>query len=57
MKLEQYLLDKKLKREDFAKQCNVSLRAMQYAIANNFIIVNGTIYSPRFKINEQAMEE
>jgi hypothetical protein len=57
MKLEQYLLDKKLKREDFAKLCGVSLRTVQYAIANNFIIINGTVYSPRFEIDESKLNE
>tara|TARA_R110001599_G_C12119903_1_gene648763 strand:+ start:747 stop:920 length:174 start_codon:yes stop_codon:yes gene_type:complete len=57
MKLEQYLLDKKLKREDFAKQCGVGLRTVQYAIANDYIIVGCTVYSPRFTINEGGKNE
>ena len=57
MKLEQYLLDKKLKREDFAKQCGVGLRTVQYAIANEFIIVGCTVYSPRFTIKEGVDNE
>lgn len=52
MKLDQYLLDKKLKREDFAKQCGVALRTVQYAIANDFEIHGNTVFSPRFKINK-----
>jgi len=57
MKLEQYLLDKKLKREDFAKQCGVALRTVQYAIANNYEIHGNTVYSPRFQINEGVDNE
>ena len=53
MKLDQYLFNKKQKREDFAKQCGVTTRAVQHAIAKDYIIVGNTVYSPRFKIQEQ----
>ena len=52
MLLNQYLFDNKLKREDFAKRCGVTVRTVQNAIKQEYIIVDNTIYSPRFKIKE-----
>ena len=64
MNIPQYMLDNKVNQKQLAKLCekpngeSIKQSSISHGIKHNYIIVNGTVYSPRFKINEhKAMEE
>lgn len=58
MKVKDYLHKEDLKQSEFAQMCvnskgeTVTQNAVSHAVKNDFIIIEGVVYSPRFKINE-----
>ena len=63
MNIPQYMLDNKLNQKQLAKLCkkpngeSVEQSSISWAIKHNFIIINGTVYSPRFEIDESKLNE
>ena len=62
MKVKDYLHNEDLKQSEFAQQCvnskgeEVSQNAVSHAVLKDFIIINGIVYSPRFKIKNESEE-
>lgn len=58
MRVKDYLHKEDLTQSEFAQICvnskgdKVSQNAVSHAVNNDFIIINGVVYSPRFKIDE-----
>ena len=63
MNIKQYILNNKTNQTELAKICvkngkqGIHIETLRNAIKNNFIIINGTVYSPRFEIDESKLNE
>ena len=56
MKIKQFMLDNDLTQKQLAELCGTTQGAISNAIKNDFIIINWTVYSPRFDIDESKLK-